>query len=147
MNEIFKPMWAVLGSFVCAVTQTVVPMFILTMCFVIADVITAYRLQMRLVKAGKIGASEVRFSSYRLGRVFVTLSKILGLLVLSAMVDYLVLEPFGLNSVRFVAGGICFWQSLSLLENEAAENDAPWAVYARKFIVDKAKRYLGNKTD
>lgn len=133
---------ATLMGLATTVFQLTVPMFILTATFVVADVITAIRLQRRLAAAGKINRCKVRLSSARLGRIFVTLSKILGLLVLTALADHLILSPLGIPALKLVAGAICFWQALSILENEAAENDAPWAEAARKFLINKAQRYL-----
>lgn len=142
----FKPTVAALLGLGSAVLESVTPMIVLTGAFVLADVVTAFRLQRRLVKAGKIDSKKARLSSARLGRIFVTMSKIMCLLILTAMADCLVLSPLGIPALKIVAGAVCFWQALSLLENEAAENEAPWAVHARKFLVDKALRYLGEKT-
>ena len=142
MDSIFKPTLIALAAMLSAVMEMTAPMVILTGCFVIADVVTAYRLQRRLAKAGKYGDGKARFSSARFSRIFGTIAGIMSLLILAAMADYLVLEPLGIASLKYVAGAICFWQAVSILENEAAENNAPWAMKARKFLVDKAKRYL-----
>ena len=142
MNTLLKPMLTALAALGASVLENTVPMFILTGAFVFADAATAYRLQRRLAAAGKIKPEDARFSSCRFGRIFVTLSKILGVLVLTAMADCLVLSPLGIPAIKIVAGGVCFWQAISLLENEAAENDAPWAIHARRFLIDKARRYL-----
>ena len=48
----------------------------------------------------------------------------------------------GIDAVRIIAGAICFWQLLSILENESTCSTARWALLARKFLVDKAKRHL-----
>lgn len=145
MNTIFKPTLAVLVGMLSAVVEAVTPMFILAAAFVFADAVTAFRLQRRLAAAGKLDEKKARISSARFGKIFYTLAKIFGLLILTAMADHLVLSHFGLEAMRFVAGAICFWQGISLLENEAAQNDAPWAVHARKFLIDKAGRYLKEK--
>lgn len=142
MNTFFKPTVAVLLGLGSAVLESVTPMFILTMSFVLADAFTAYRLQRRLAKAGRLSEGKARFSSARFGRVFVTMSKIFGLLLLTAMTDHLILAPLGIPALKIVGGAVCFWQAISLLENEAAQNDAPWAVHARRFLIDKAKRYV-----
>lgn len=140
-----KPTLAALTGLASAVLQDATPMFVLTGAFVCADVITAWRLQKRLVRAGKLEAEKARFSSARFGRIFITLARILGLLVLTAMADHLILAPLGMPAMKIVAGAVCFWQAISLLENEAAENDAPWAVHARRFLIDKALRYINGK--
>lgn len=147
MESMFKPVGAALSAMICYVLEVTAPMFILTSAFVVADAFTAYRLQCRLARDGKLAESEVRFSSRRFGRVVSTMGRIVGLLVLAAMADHLVLRPLGVESVRLVAGAVCFWQALSLLENEAAENNARWAVHARRFLIDKARRYIDEKHD
>lgn len=142
ITEIFRPAGAALTGLVTSVFELTAPMLVLTSAFVVADTYTAIRLQRRLERQGKIARGTSRFSSRRFGRMFVTIARILGLLVLTAMADILVLEPMGLGAMKIVAGAVCFWQAVSLLENEAAANDAPWAVYARRYLVDKARRYL-----
>lgn len=145
MNTFLKPVIAAVFGLLSAVLEATVPMFILTAAFVLADVVTAMRLQRRLKASGKIKMEDARFSSAKFGRIVGTLTKILCLLLLTAMVDHLVLVPLGIGAMKFVAGAVCFWQAISLLENEAAHNDAKWAVCARKFLVDKARRYIHEK--
>ena len=142
MNTFIKPTVVALLGLGSAILEITAPMFILTGAFVFADAFTAWRLQKRLELAGKLKEGKARFSSARFARVFVTLSKILGVLILTAMADHLILAPLGIPAVKIVAGAICFWQAVSLLENEAAQNNAPWAVHARRFLIDKATRYL-----
>lgn len=144
-TTIFKSLAAILGALVSAVIQEVTPMLILTGAFVVADVITACRLQRRLVAAGKLPVEKARFSSARFAKIFGTLSRICGVLMLTSMTDYLILRDLGIPAMKIVAGAICFWQAISLLENEAAENDAPWAMHARRFLIDKALRYISPK--
>ena len=141
-HSLFKPMLTSVGGLLSATFESAAPMIILTGSFVLADSITAWRLQRRLASSGKLDKENARFSSAKFSRVFTTLSKITGLLVLTSMLDILVLQPLGMPILKFVAGAICFWQAISLLENEAAENDAPWAHHARRFLVDKARRYI-----
>lgn len=141
-NSLLKPVGTALFGLTSAILEATVPMFILTTTFVVADTVTALRLQYRLVRAGKLDPEKARFSSARFRRLFSTLGRIFALLVLTAMADHLVLIPLGIGAMKFVVGAVCFWQAISLLENEAAENDAPWATYARRFLVDKARRYL-----
>lgn len=44
---------------------------------------------------------------------------------------------------RISAALVCFWQTLSILENEATASDARWARIARRILVDKTGRHLG----
>ena len=138
----FKPTVSVIAGLFSSVLQSATPMFILAGAFVVADVYTARRLQKRLVANGKLNPDESRLSSARLARIFSTLARIMALLLLTAMADCLIFSHLGIPALRIVAGAVCFWQALSLLENEAAENNAPWAIHARRYLIDKAKRYL-----
>ena len=141
-HSLLKPLLTALFGLASAVIENVTPMFILTTAFVAADTVTALRLQHRLVRAGKLPPDKAGFSSVRFRRVLFTVARILGLLILTAMADHLVLKPLGLEAMKIVAGAVCFWQAVSLLENEAAENDAPWAKHARRFLINKALRYI-----
>ena len=145
MNHMFKPAVSALAGMATAVFEIVAPMFVLSAAFVIADAFTAYRLQRRLAASGKMPWSEAKFSSARFGKILQTLGKIFCLILLAAMADHLVLNPLGIGMVKFVAGAICFWQAISLLENEASHNEAKWAVHARRFLIDKARRYINDK--
>ena len=44
--------------------------------------------------------------------------------------------------LRFCAGAVCFWQAVSVLENESSCSNASWARIARRFLIDKAARHL-----
>lgn len=145
MNAILKPMLCALCGLLTAVLEATAPMFVLATAFVLADSFTAWRLQKRLAASGKIKAENAGFSSAKFRNTLVTLAKILALLILTAMADHLVLIPLGVEAMKMVVGAVCFWQAVSLLENEAAHNDAKWAVHARKFLIDKARRYINEK--
>lgn len=113
---------------------------------VAADVVTSRRLARRLRKAAPERAARLRFSSARLGHTISTLSRIYGLLVLASMVDSVVAGASGLV-LKFAAGAVCFWQAVSILENEAAANDSRWAAVMRRVLIDKTERHLGITLD
>lgn len=108
---------------------------------VCVDFITAVKLGRRLRRAGR--GADGRLSSRRFGRVVLTIVKIYGALVVASMAQrWIICDYGGFDAVRFTAGAVCLWQLLSILENESTCSDARWARIARKFLVDKAKRYL-----
>lgn len=112
---------------------------------VVLDFITAVKLGRRLKRAGC--DADGRLSSRRFGRVVLTLVKIYGALAVAAMAQQWIICGYGgFDAVRFLAGAVCLWQLLSILENESTCSDARWARIARKFLVDKAKRYLGGES-
>lgn len=118
---------------------------------VFADCVTAWRLSRRVRRRVKDAPRDVgKLSSRRLGRVPVTLGKVYALLLLSHGVDEAILEGAGvitvggvdLSLMKVAAGAVCFWQALSILENEASMNGATCARHARRWLIDKAGRHL-----
>jgi len=120
---------------------------------VLVDYFTARQLGRRLsrrsgarVDSRKSGA-PARFSSVRFRSVISTLVRIYAALLLSAAIQSVVVEgmafvPTGFNCVKFVTGVVCFWQLMSILENESTCSDARWARTARRYLADKARRHF-----
>lgn len=129
------------GGLALAFAKPLVAPTALCTVFTLIDLGTAIALSRRLRRAGK-GASG-KISSHRFGKTILTLVKIYGALTVAAMVQQWVICGYGsFDAVRFVAGLICAWQLLSILENESTCSDARWAKIARKVLVDKARRHL-----
>ena len=114
---------------------------ILCTAMVFIDFATAVALGRRLRRAGR--GAEGKLSSARFGRVVATLGRIYGALALAALARFCVVPPdSAFDPVGCVAGAVCFWQLLSILENESTCSDARWARVARRFLIDKARRHL-----
>ncbi len=121
--------------------RPVVAPAVLCTVMVLLDFLTALTLGRRLRRAGR--PVDSRLSSRRFGRVVGTLVRVYGALAVAAMAQRWVIDGYlGFDAVRFTAGAICFWQLLSILENESTCSDARWAKVARRFLVDKARRHL-----
>lgn len=106
------------------------------------DWLSAMALGRRLRRAGI--AADGRLSSRRFGRLIVTLAKIYAAIVVAALVQEAVIGPEAdFNAVKAIASAVCFWQLMSILENESTCSEARWAKTARRFLADKAKRHLG----
>lgn len=119
-----------------------------TVCtvFVLADFGTALSLGRRLRRAGR--KCDCRLSSRRFGHMVLTLVKIYAALVVASMTQQWIICGYGgFDAVRFTAGAVCLWQLLSILENESTCSGARWARIARKFLVNKARRHLGEELD
>lgn len=130
-----------------AVTGPAVPHGVVCTLMIVADVVSSRRMQRRLRRQVPAAhAARLRFSSTGLGRVVGTLSRTYAFLILAAMVDSVVAGATG-ALLKFASGVICFWQAWSILENEAAANDRPWARILRRILVDKTERYLGITLD
>ncbi len=105
------------------------------------DFVTALSLGRRLRRAGR--KVDSRLSSRRFGRFVSTLVRVYGALAVAAMAQrWVIAGAGGFDAVRVTAGAICFWQLLSILENESTCSDARWARIARRYLVDKARRHL-----
>lgn len=71
---------------------------------------------------------------------------IYALLLLTALLQHTIAGQ-ELNLLRIVAATICFWQGVSILENESTACDRPWARVLSKVLVDKTARHLGMEPD
>ena len=121
---------------------TIAPMLFILWILVFIDFLTARRLGRRLVLNGTIPPDQAHLSSRRLGRLVAPLSKIFVALLLSAMADTAIFSLQGYATLPYVATFLVLWQTISILENEAAANPASWAALARRIIVDKTRRHL-----
>lgn len=141
MYNFFKAIAVALASWAWAVLGPAIPVAAACTAMVIADVWSARRLARRLGKKKPSKRQTLKFSSARFGRVIVTLMKIYATLALAAVVESVVCGEW-VPLVKFAGAIICFWQGVSILENEASCNDCPWARIAARFLVDKTSRYI-----
>lgn len=135
----------------------VMPYAELCTVMVLADYLSARqlgrRLSRRLAEKGrKDAAAPARFSSARFKGVIATLTRVYAALLLAAAIQNLLVEgmpfvPSGFNCVKFVAGLVCFWQLMSILENESTCSSSRWARLARRYLADKARRHLDLPAD
>lgn len=148
---------ATLGGVFMTVAMPVLPYAGLCTAMVLADGVTAWSLGRRVARrCGQAARKDAgRLQSRGLGVMLVTLAKVYALLLLASAVDIVIVQGADPDAVasllptggshpvlRFCAGAVCFWQAVSVLENEAACSDARWARIARRFLIDKARRHL-----
>lgn len=107
---------------------------------VLADVWTARRIG----RPRRDARMRLKFSSARFGRVVVTLIKIYAVLALAALVENVVTGEW-VHLQKLTAGIICFWQAVSILENESTAADHPWARTIARYVADKTSRYIDEK--
>lgn len=111
---------------------------------VILDFITAVQLGRRLRRRdGAAGGEAGKLSSRRFGRTVATLVKTYVALGIASATQMLLVRSETFDAVRFTAAAICFWQLISILENESTCSDARWARIARRYLADKARRHTG----
>ena len=114
---------------------------------VVMDCVTAVQLGRRLRRQPGVGADAGKISSRRFGRTVATLVKCYVALGIASGVQTLLVQSDNFDAVRFVASAICFWQLISILENESTCSEARWARIARKYLADKARRHTGLDLD
>lgn len=140
---------AALGGIVSNLIQPVLPLAIICTAMVLADVVSAWALSRRVARtypnALKRGAGKIQ--SHKLGKSLITIGKIYALLIMATAIDTTVLGNADLRLARFSAGAVCFWQAISVLENEASCSNASWARIARRWLIDKARRHFNIEDD
>ena len=134
-----------IGSHIWQVLCPTLPFSAVCTLMVIADVVTARRLARRLQRLAPEEQERLKFSSVRFAHTLSKLAHIYALLLLASAVEYVIIPEVQLT--RFVAAAVCFWQAISMLENEASANDARWARIIGRWLVDKTERHLGISLD
>lgn len=142
----YRTLVSTVGAWLWTAAAPALPFSAICTFMIFADLISARRLARRLGRAVPGKRDRLKFSSARFKRLIDTLIRTYLLLIMAAMIQTCILgEVFPL--LKFAAGAVCFWQAVSILENEAACNGARWAKLARKVLVDKTSRYLGVPLD
>lgn len=114
---------------------------------VVLDFITAVQLGRRLRRRDGPSSHAGKLSSKRFGRTVGTLVKTYVALGIASATQMLLVRSDTFDAVRFTAAAICFWQLISVLENESTCSDARWARIARRYLADKARRHTGLDLD
>ena len=127
--------------------------FLVCLGFVLVDVISAYRLNKRVVLTAKSKGVEVhkdahKFRTSKALKVVTTMRDISILLFLGHILDTQVFGFFnGIYIANYIAGVFCVLQAWSILENSSSCNGSRWAKLLQKIMVDKAERHLDIKLD
>lgn len=143
----FKVIFTAVGGVVLSLSMPILPYAGVCTLMVVADTATAWRLGRRAARASGISRAA-KLQSAGLGAMFSTLLRIYALLLLGHAVQQVVLMPeITFPLVRALAAGVCLWQALSMLENEASCSGARWAHIARRWLIDKTERHIGMPLD
>lgn len=119
----------------------VVPMLLVFTFAVFVDCITAWRLSRR-VRAKHPEANDGKFKSRHAGKVFNTLMLVYSLIWLGHLIQEHIIFGLSVALPNVIAGAACGWQLWSILENESSCNDAGWAKFLQRYLVDKASRHF-----
>ena len=139
-----KSILSILFAWLWALLAPALPLAAACTAMVVGDVWSARRLARRLARQAPEARQRLKFSSAKFGRVVCTLAKIYGVLALAAVVQS-ALDGEWTHLLQFVAGLICFWQGVSILENEATCNPHPWARHVLRHVADKTRRHLPDR--
>lgn len=128
-----------------ALLEPTLPFILICSFAIFCDCYTAWRLDKRVkAKFGeKAPKSSGKFLSSKAGRVIHTLIKVYALIILAYFINMYITSGLGVDMTKVAAGAVCFWQLLSIFENESSCNDAIWAKVAQKVLIDKTERHLG----
>lgn len=114
-------------------------------CFfaIVLDCFTAWRLAQRIKIYHPELGSDGKFRSDKAKKIFSTLFVIYACIVLGYAIDTKICTGASLGVANWIAGGFCFVQLWSILENESSENGSTWAKVLQKIMVNKASRHIG----
>lgn len=141
MYNFTKSIVVSLAGWIWAVFGPALPMATACTAMVLADVWSARRLAARLGHKIPSARQQLKFSSARFGKVVRTLIKVYAAVALASLVENVVIGEW-MHLLKFVAAIICFWQAVSIIENEASCNSHPWARILARSLVDKTSRYI-----
>jgi hypothetical protein len=115
------------------------PLIIVGVLFILADMWTAWDLSRRLKKQKK---STGKLKSKHAQRVIDTMIKMMTAIILAwALEKYVLVMLDSLYLANWVTAIFCAVQGISILENISSESDATWAKVLQKILINKANRH------
>lgn len=144
MDRVIEYSWKVLVWMIGACWGYLQPTFpFAAVCFlaIVLDCFTAWRLARR-VRQNNPDMADGKFRSDKASKIFSTLFVIYACVVLGYSIDVNICTGIDLGLANWIAGGFCFVQLWSILENESSENGASWARVLQKVMVNKARRHM-----
>ena len=143
VSDIFRTLFSLLGAML-AVLEPTLPYILICTMLIFADCFTAWQLGKRVKKAHPERARKDghKFASSHFGKVMITLMKSYFLVIVAYFMQKVITDGLPIDLTKIAAGAICFWQLLSVLENESSCNGAKWAKIAQKILVDKTSRHF-----
>lgn len=129
---------------VTAVLAPSLPYILICTLTILADCYTAWSLSKRVRKAhpDRVGRDGGKFNSHHFGTVVLTMMKAWTSIIMAFLMQRYITDGMPVDLTKVVAGVICFWQILSILENESSCNGARWAVILQRILVDKTSRHF-----
>jgi hypothetical protein len=126
--------------------NAVLPLVILSLAFVVADCITAFRLSRRVHKNGCNNGEKGscgKFKSLKMAKTVFELTIFIPTgLLLAWFTQQYIFEGMDVRLPQIFSGIVIFWQLWSILENESSCSDAKWARILQKIMIDKTERHF-----
>lgn len=142
-SEALRWIFTALGA-VIAILEPTLPYLIICTLIIFADCYTAWQLSRRARKAhpDRVSKDGKKFKSQHFGKVIVTILKAWALIIMAFLMQTYITDDLPIDLTKVAAGAICFWQLLSVLENESSCNGAKWAKLLQNILVDKTERHF-----
>lgn len=143
ISDILRALFSLIGAGV-ALLEPTLPYILICTLLIFADCYTAWQLGKRVKKAHpeKVRKDSHKFASSHFGKVLMTLLKSYFLVIVAYFIQKNITDGLPIDLTKIAAGGICFRQLWSILENESSCNGAKWAKTLQKILVDKTERYF-----
>lgn len=143
MEHYNRMLFTLFGAVLSALAPTL-PYVLLCTVAILADCVTAFRLDRRVKKAypKRVSKDGGKFKSHHFTSVLVTLALSYALLIFAYFLHLYVTDGLPFNALKVAAGAIIFWQAWSILENESSCNGARWAKLLQNIMVDKTERHF-----
>ena len=143
LSEALRWVFAGIGAII-AILEPSLPYLIICTLMIFADCYTAWQLSKRARKAHpeRVSKDGKKFKSQHFGKVIVTILKAWALIIMAFLMQTYITDDLPVDLTKVAAGAICFWQLLSVLENESSCNGAKWAKLLQNILVDKTERHF-----
>lgn len=143
LSEALRWLFAGIGAII-AILEPTLPYLIICTLMIFADCYTAWQLSKRARKAHpeRVSKDGKKFKSQHFGKVIVTILKAWALIIMAFLMQTYITDDLPVDLTKVAAGAICFWQLLSVLENESSCNGAKWAKLLQNILVDKTERHF-----
>lgn len=138
-----KHIYAGAGGFVLSMFVSLWALVIICGLAIVFDCISAIGLSRRLKRKGRPASGKLQSKHGK--KMLPDFGYITGVIIMAHLLDEVIIKGaygFSLHLSNWAAGIFVVWQIISVLENYSSENDARWAVFMQKFLINKAERHL-----
>lgn len=131
-----------IGTVWSVLISPIIPMVLVCIFAMVADTISAWRLNRRCHKKYP-GRADGKLHSSKVFDIFSDFIVLFTAILLAHMIDEVVLKDFDTMYLpNWIATVYCAYQLLSIIENESSCNDKSWARLAQRVVANKIGRHL-----